>query len=67
LGRKIKQVMVAIEAMKPISEDETAQHELMILCRKFPDLNEYRELAARNLRPNLTYGELSAMEKWAKK
>lgn len=67
LGRKIKQVMVAIENMKPILEDETAQHMLMALCRKFPDLNEYRELAARNLRPNLTYGELSAMENWAKK
>ncbi len=67
LGRKIKQVMVAIEDMKPTSEDETAQHQLMILCRKFPDLNEYRELAVRNLRPNLTYGELAAMENWAKK
>ncbi len=64
LGRKIKNVMVAIEHMKPITEDDSARQELMVLCREFPEFNQYRELAAQNLRPNLTYGELNAMKKW---
>ncbi|MCW8892099.1 MAG: hypothetical protein OQL18_02120 [Deltaproteobacteria bacterium] len=65
LGRRIKQVMVAIEEFKPIAEDDHARQELMALCRKHPKLDDYRELAVQNLRPHLTYGELSAMRAWS--
>ncbi len=65
LGRQIKRVMAAIEAMKPIIDDGIARQEIMVLCRDFPDLDDYRELAAQYLRPHLTYGELAAMRKWA--
>ena len=64
-GRKVKQVMVAIEAMKPIIDDLSRQ-ELMFLCGKFPALEEYRETAKQNLRPHLTSGELTAMQQWAR-
>ena len=67
LGQKIKRVMSAIEEMKPILEDGIARQELMTLCRQFPKLDAYRESAAQNLRPHLTYGELSAMRKWSEK
>ncbi len=65
-GRKVKQVMVAIEAMKPIIDDEWARLELSTICRNFPKLEEYRDTARQNLRPHLTYGELTAMQQWAK-
>jgi len=64
LGRKIKKVLTAIESMKPIIDDEISWQKVMTLCRKFPELDEYRQSAAQNLRPHLTYGELEAMEKW---
>ena len=64
LGRKIKQVMVTIEDLKPITEDEQARQELTSLCREHPELEEYRHQAAINLRPNLTYLELHAMRDW---
>lgn len=66
LGRKIKKVLTAIESMKPIIDDEMSWQKVMALCRKFPELDKYRESAAQYLRPHLTYGELEAMEKWAK-
>ncbi len=65
LGRKIKKVMVAVEELKPIIEDEYSLQELAILCRHFPFLADYRELASHYLRPHLTYGELNAMRQWA--
>ena len=65
LGRQIKEVMVAIEDLKQIGDDEQAQQELINLCRQFPPLAQYRELAASYLRPTLTYGELKAMREWA--
>ena len=64
LGRKIKKVLTAIESMKPIIDDKMSWQKVMTLCRKFPELDEYRESAAQYLRPHLTYGELEAMEKW---
>ncbi len=64
LGRKIKKVLATIEAMKPIIDDNIAHQEVMTLCRKFPELETYRESAARYLRPHLTYGELEEMRKW---
>jgi hypothetical protein len=64
LGRKIKKVLTAIESMKPIIDDEISWQNVMTRCRKFPELDEYRQSAAQNLRPHLTYGELEAMEKW---
>ena len=67
LGRKIKQVMLTIDGLKPITEDEQARNELASLCRQYPELEEYRQQAALNLRPNLTYLELQAMRNWADK
>ena len=66
LGRRIKQILVNIENMKPITEDDVARRELLRLCRNFPFLENYREQATINLRPNLTYGELAAMRQWAR-
>ena len=65
-GRKVKQVLVAIEAMKPIIDDDLSRQELMFLCSQNPELEEYRQTATINLRPNLTYGELTAMQQWVK-
>ena len=65
LGRQIKKVLATIEAMKPIIDDDIARHEIMTLCRDFPELDDYRESAAQYLRPHLTYGELAEMRKWA--
>lgn len=64
LGRQIKKVLAAIEAIKPIRDDDVARQELMALCHKFPELDDYREKAAQYLRPHLSYGELTAMRKW---
>ena len=66
LGRKIKKVLTSIESMKPIIDDDLSSQKLMALCHKFPELDKYRQSAAQYLRPHLTYGELAAMEKWAK-
>lgn len=65
LGRQIKDVMVGIEQMKSIADDPQAVQEMNQLCRRYPELANYREEATRNLRPNLTYGELAAMREWA--
>ena len=65
LGRNIKQVMLAIEDLKPISNDEAAVNELRALCGQYPELEAYRAAAVQNLRPHLTYGELAAMRKKA--
>lgn len=65
LGRQIKKVLAAIEAMKPIIDDNIARQEVMTLCREFPALDAYRESATQYLRPHLTYGELAEMRKWA--
>lgn len=64
LGRNVKGVMSAIENMKTIRDDEVAEAEIARLCRLYPELQNYRETAARNLRPHLTYGELEAMRRW---
>jgi len=66
LGRKIKKTLMSIESLKQIPEDTVAQQELNFLCRKYPQLDEYREQATQNLRPHLSYGELAAMKKWMK-
>jgi hypothetical protein len=66
LGRNVKMVLKALEHMKTFQDDEDAQHELRKLCHDYPELEEYRELASQNLRPHLTYGELSAMRRWSK-
>ncbi len=65
LGRKIKQVMVGLEELKSIVEDEFAQQEVSGICRLYPEMESYRQQALQILRPNLTYGELWAMQKWA--
>ena len=67
LGRKIKWVMTLTEDLKPVAEDPYAQQEIADLCRKHPFLAEYRDQAARYLRPHLTYGELKAMRQWAER
>lgn len=67
LGRKIKQALVSIEGLKPITEDEQARQELQKLCHEHPELEEYRRRAVANLRPNLTYLELQKMRNWVKK
>ena len=67
LGRKIKRVLVSSEELKSIVDDPYAQQELTALCRQFPELEEYRQQAASYLRPALTYGELKAMRRVAKK
>ncbi len=64
LGRKIKNVLIAIEDLKSISDDVHAQQELAALCQQFSKLADYRELATSYLRPTLTYGELKAMRNW---
>jgi len=64
LGRRIKQVMITLDEMKPIIDDEQSLQEITKFCRQHPQLDTYRELAAQNLRPHLTYGELAAMRKW---
>lgn len=66
LGRNVKMVLKALEHMKTFQDDEDAQHEMIKLCHEYPELEEYRELASQNLRPHLTYGELSAMRRWSK-
>lgn len=65
LGRRIKDVMVAIEQLRTIVDDQAACQELAQLCRRYPELAQYRETASRNLRPHLTYAELTAMREWA--
>lgn len=64
LGRALKAVMYSLEKLKPISVDDQAYEVLTLLCRKYPSLNQYRNQAAQNLRPHLTYGELEAMQHW---
>ncbi|MEA3362621.1 MAG: hypothetical protein U9Q61_05060 [Thermodesulfobacteriota bacterium] len=64
LGRKIKNILMSIETLKPIPEDTVAHQELNYLCRKYPQFDEYREQATLNLRPHLSYGELAAMKRW---
>lgn len=66
LGRRIKQVMVTLDEMKPVIDDDQSLQEMASLCRKHPQLDRYRELATQNLRPHLTYGELAAMREWDK-
>ncbi len=65
LGRKIKQVMVGLEELRSIAEDDYAVQEVTGICRLYPEMEEYRQQALQILRPNLTYGELWAMQKWA--
>ena len=65
VGRKIKQVIVGLEDLKSIAEDDFAQQEVSGICRLYPELEAYRQQALQILRPNLTYGELRAMQKWA--
>ncbi|WP_139167548.1 hypothetical protein [Desulfuromusa kysingii] len=67
LGRKIKTVMTTIESMRSIVDDNIAKQKLMALCRQFPELDHYREVATQYLRPHLAYGELTAMQEWAEK
>lgn len=64
LGRSLKSVIFAIEQIKPVAVDDPAYQELGLLCQRYPELRHYREQAAGNLRPQLTYGELAAMHEW---
>ena len=64
LGRKIMQVLSALELLELIDDDHPALHELLTLCRDNPELEEYRQHARDILRPFLTFGELKAMQKW---
>ncbi len=65
LGRKIKQVLIGLEECRSIAEDEFALREVIEICRLYPEMESYRQQALQILRPNLTYGELRAMQKWA--
>ena len=64
IGRRIKTVLLSLELLETIPYDDPATEELAWLCRQHPLLRDYREQAARNLRPHLTYGELAAMRHW---
>ncbi len=64
LGRELKKVMVAIEELKPVLADDEACQAVQLLCQCYPELQQYRQQAAQNLRPHLTYGELAAMQRW---
>jgi hypothetical protein len=64
-GRRAKAVFRAIEGLEPLIDDPRAQHELQRLSNTFPEISDYRQQARDNLRPNLTYGELAAMQRWA--
>lgn len=64
LGRKIMQVLTALEALELIDEEHPAHRELSKLCRTYPKLDDYRQQARDILRPFLTFGELKAMQKW---
>lgn len=64
LGRKIMQVLYAIEELESINEEHPAHQELANLCRQYSELDEYRQQARDILRPFLTFGELKAMQKW---
>lgn len=64
LGRALKNVMLSIEKLNPISVDDPLFEELNSLCQRYPELRNYREEASQNLRPHLTYGEIFAMREW---
>ena len=64
LGSRIMQVMSALEALEPVSEEHPAYRELLKLCRHHSELDEYRHQARNILRPFLTFGELEAMQRW---
>jgi hypothetical protein len=64
LGRALKKIMFSIEQLRQIPDDDPVIDELNIFCQRYPELRHYREQAARNLRPHLTYGELFAMRDW---
>ncbi len=67
IGRKFFHVFSGLEALKNVAEDELALQELTLLCRKYPQLADYRQQALDILRPNLTFGELQAMRLWVAK
>lgn len=67
LGRKIMQVLTALELLEAIDEEHPAYQELQNLCREYPELDGYRQQARDILRPFLTFGELKAMQRWEKK
>lgn len=66
LGRRVKQVLIDLEDLRPIIDDERATQEVASLCRSYPELADYRETAMQNLRPHLCYGELKAMREWTR-
>jgi hypothetical protein len=66
LGSRAKAVFRSLENLESISEDAQAQQELQLLSHRFIEINNYRQQARDNLRPNLTYGELKAMKQWAR-
>ncbi len=65
LGRQVRLVMTGLEDLKTFQDDNAANQELLIMSRRFSQIAQYREEAGRILRPNLTYGELKAMRRWA--
>ncbi len=65
IGRKTKDTLLETEAIGSICDDGIAQQELAMLCRKFPEIDDYRQQALQILRPNITFGELQAMHFWA--
>jgi hypothetical protein len=65
LGSRAKGVFRSIENLEPLIDDARAQQELQLLCNRFTAVGDYRQQARDNLRPNLSYGELAAMKRWA--
>lgn len=64
LGRQVKKTLQSIEDLKTIRDDACSLAEISTLCQRYPRLEEYRQQASLNLRPSLTYAELSAMRRW---
>jgi len=64
IGRKFFHVFTGLENLRNVAEDEYAEQELLALCQQYPALEDYRQQAREILRPNLTFGELQAMQEW---
>ena len=65
IGRKFFHVFIGLENLLNVAEDEYSLQELQALCRKHPEVDEYRQQALDILRPNLNFGELQAMRAWS--
>lgn len=61
IGRQLLPAFNGLEMLKSLAEREDAVQELLLLCRDYPQFEDYRQQAKLILRPNLTFGELQAM------